>query len=200
MEGDHWIPGPADRIAGVINGAQGGTTLHPVTLIGDRQPDLRSQISNFIAAHGAPQHAILIAGSVDLIFKVVLNVNLPLATYQNDYIDITQWLQDAGVDVHWVLMAPVTDWSVTAPVNWMRMELNAWLRTSGLPIIDCEASLIDHTGLWLREDYVVTGVEPPDGVHVNAAGATAHATCIAGRMGLQVKEPDPLVTSTTVTP
>src|SRR5262249_48811769 len=151
---------------------------------GNQNGDLVSQIAAAIDRYGRPRHVVISAGMADLYARQIWGVDLPMSSYTDRYRDVTSWLQNLGIDVHWMTLTPITTWGIVGGQTSMQAMLNSWLRGSGLPIVDCEASLTAPGSPWLDESLTFS----LDGVHLNEAGATRYAACISAGIGV------PLVT------
>ncbi|UDY37931.1 SGNH/GDSL hydrolase family protein [Dermatobacter hominis] len=192
------VPGAPSHLRGVVNAAAGGTTLVPVTTsMGNPNGDLAGQISAAIERAGRPRHVIISAGMADLYARQVWGADLPLASYTDRYVDITQWLRHLGIDVHWMTITPITSWGIVGAQAWLQSALNAWLRSSGLPLVDCESSLQAPGSPWLDDSLTFA----LDGVHLNETGSLTYARCISAAIGVPLTtdpvEPDPPVPDTT---
>jgi lysophospholipase L1-like esterase len=181
------VAGAPSHLRDVANAAVGGTTLVAMDVSGNRNGDLVSQIDAAIAAHGRPHHVIISSGMADLYGRQLLGVDLPLEAYTDRYRDVTDWLRNLGIDVHWMTLTPVTTWGIVGGQTAMQATLNTWLRGSGLPVVDCESSLTAPGSPWLDEALTF----PLDGVHLNEDGAIRYASCISAAIGV------PLVTDPT---
>jgi lysophospholipase L1-like esterase len=170
--------GAPSFIGGMENRAVAGHTLVALPFVGPQLPTVRSQIARAIERDGVPDHVVIHAGGADLLARVVRGTRPSIEEYGGAYRELDSWLRDLGVDVWWTSVAPFAPWSIPGSndMNGVRLQMNDWLRTNMADqLIDCEADLVASGGAWLDERYVLPG----DGVHLNGAGASAHARCIA---------------------
>jgi lysophospholipase L1-like esterase len=191
-------PGAPSHLRGVLNASVGGTTLVPVTTFGNQNGDLVSQIAGAIERSGRPRRVVISSGMADLYARQFWGVDLPLSAYTDRYLDVTEWLRNLGIDVHWMTLTPITTWGLVGGQASMQAAINTWLRSSGLPIVDCESSLTAPGSPWLDDSLTFS----LDGVHLNEAGASRYAACISTKLGIPLTsdptDPEPTIPDTTV--
>ena len=200
--GHNGVPGAPWHLRDVVNASVGGTTLVPVTTLGNANSDLASQLTGAIEHNGRPRHVIISSGMADLYARQLWGVDLPLSMYTDHFREITDWLRSLGIDVHWMTLTPVTTWGIVGGQTGMQALFNEWLRGSGLPLVDCEAVLRAPGTPWLDDSLTFDF----DGVHLNEAGSLRYAGCISDALGLPLTTdpvpdptvPDPTVPDTTV--
>ena len=200
--GHNGVPGAPWHLRDVVNASVGGTTLVPVTTLGNANSDLASQLTGAIENYGRPRHVIISSGMADLYARQLWGVDLPLSMYTDRFREITGWLGSLGIDVHWMTLTPVTTWGIVGGQTAMQAALNDWLRGSGLPLVDCEAVLRAPGSPWLDDSLTFDF----DGVHLNEAGSLRYAGCISDALGLplttdpvpETTVPDMTVPDTTV--
>jgi hypothetical protein len=153
--GDRWVRGAPAHLE-VEDRARGGTTLVPIAVLGQTQLDIATQIAREIELSGKPRRVVISAGMADLYARQVAGVRLSLETYVVRYQELHDWLTSLGIDVHWMTLPPATPQAIVADQEWMRVAINDWLRSSGLPIVDCE-SVLGGVPMFLSRGHAAAG-------------------------------------------
>lgn len=158
------------------------------------QPTVMARISAAFCRDGVvPRNIIIHAGAADLIARQEWNQRYAFGEYTNQFHAINTWLTTLGIErIVWTTAIPMTSWARHAPENQFRLQLNDWLRASGLEVLDCEPALANEFG-WLPTELSVDSNKTVkvDGAHLNEQGARLHAQCIIDGLGdpsLSLKE------------
>lgn len=179
------------HIEGLYDRSFAGDTLVKVPQL-PSQPTVRSRLQLIFCNNGRiPKRIVIQAGAADLFARATWQFRPEISAYTDTISAIDSWLEIMGVQqVVWTTIIPTTYWSIHASQNPTRLDLNEWMTGAGLDVVDCNAELTDPSG-WLRPDLALgNAIWPPDGAHLNRAGARVHAGCIIDQLadpGLTLK-------------
>lgn len=172
------------HIDGLYDRSFAGDTLVKVPQL-PSQPTVRSRLQLIFCNNGRiPRRLVIQAGAADLFARATWQFRPEPTAYTDAITALDTWLKGMGVQqVVWTTIIPTTYWSVHASQNPVRVDLNEWMTAGELDVVDCNAELTDANG-WLRPDLALGNqIWPPDGAHLNRAGARVHAGCIVEQLG-----------------
>lgn len=114
-------------------------------------------VAYYLATHGPPELAVVVAGINDAIYEE------PLEDVIGGARRLDELLRSVGSEVLWVSPPSASDGAVAYRLNWIRHVLELEVR-----LVDCTTPL----GIPIRPEFTT------DGIHLTAAGARALAACI----------------------